>query len=189
MSVFFCFWVTRSALRILAWILSVACLSPALYLTAGTWGWGDVYWGNKFKAFCFLQVLEGTPLTSLDVVLTGSNACLFGKSIDDVKTIVQETDKVNFLIPLGEWLLIDNDVYLFYFNCYQSYRLRLVISFGLSSICSSFIVLICSVRDRRPHRLDGAGERAGRPARHEPDPRRDRLHSHLTSWLALFVCL
>ncbi|CAB3403993.1 unnamed protein product [Caenorhabditis bovis] len=53
-------------------------------------------YGNKIVK----KVFENTPMTSLNVVLVGSNALLFSKDLNGIKTITQECEKLNWLQPL-----------------------------------------------------------------------------------------
>ncbi|TKR82484.1 hypothetical protein L596_016204 [Steinernema carpocapsae] len=54
-------------------------------------------YGNKIMK----KVFEGTPLSTLDVMLVGSNCMLFSKDISALKTIVDETRRLNWIIPLA----------------------------------------------------------------------------------------
>ena len=58
-----------------------------------------VFEGNCFKTLNNVNL--GTPLSSLNVALVGSNAILTGKDLSALKTIVTETDKLNWIVPLG----------------------------------------------------------------------------------------
>uniref|UniRef100_A0A7E4VMH8 Large ribosomal subunit protein uL10m n=1 Tax=Panagrellus redivivus TaxID=6233 RepID=A0A7E4VMH8_PANRE len=51
---------------------------------------------NKLAA----KLFEKTPLDSLAPLWIGHNAFLFGKNVEDLKTIITATQKVNFLVPL-----------------------------------------------------------------------------------------
>lgn len=53
-------------------------------------------YGNKILK----KVFEKTPMSSLNTVLVGSNAILMAKDFSALKTILQETDKLNWLEPL-----------------------------------------------------------------------------------------
>ncbi|UMM16438.1 hypothetical protein L5515_013448 [Caenorhabditis briggsae] len=53
-------------------------------------------YGNKILK----KVFEKTPMSSLNNVLVGSNAILLAKDISSIKTILQETDKLNWVEPL-----------------------------------------------------------------------------------------
>ncbi|CAI5442096.1 unnamed protein product [Caenorhabditis angaria] len=61
-------------------------------------------YGNKILK----KVFEGTPMSSLDVVLVGSNAILLGKDLSAIKSIIQEADKLNWLEPLV--IMADNRI-------------------------------------------------------------------------------
>uniref|UniRef100_A0A8R1I4N5 Large ribosomal subunit protein uL10m n=1 Tax=Caenorhabditis japonica TaxID=281687 RepID=A0A8R1I4N5_CAEJA len=54
-------------------------------------------YGNKIMK----KVFENTPMSSLDTVFVGSNAILLAKDVSAIKTILQETDKLNWLEPLA----------------------------------------------------------------------------------------
>ncbi|EFO86281.1 hypothetical protein GCK72_005035 [Caenorhabditis remanei] len=53
-------------------------------------------YGNKILK----KVFEKTPMSSLNNVLVGSNALLLSKDISAIKSILQETDKLNWIEPL-----------------------------------------------------------------------------------------
>lgn len=55
-------------------------------------------YGNRIMK----KVFEGTPLQSLnDTILVATNCQLFGKDISDMKTIIQECEKIDWLIPIA----------------------------------------------------------------------------------------
>ncbi|KAK0395153.1 hypothetical protein QR680_001142 [Steinernema hermaphroditum] len=54
-------------------------------------------YGNRIMR----KVFEDTPLSTLDVTLTGSNCFLFAKDISAIKTIIDETNKLNWIIPMA----------------------------------------------------------------------------------------
>ncbi|CAD6198199.1 unnamed protein product [Caenorhabditis auriculariae] len=53
-------------------------------------------YGNKILK----QVFTKTPISALDVTFIGTNAILLAKDHSAIKTIVQETDKLNWIVPL-----------------------------------------------------------------------------------------
>ncbi|CAL2031600.1 unnamed protein product [Caenorhabditis brenneri] len=61
-------------------------------------------YGNKILK----KVFEKTPMSSLNTVLVGSNAILMAKDFAALKTILQETDKLNWLEPLV--IMADNRI-------------------------------------------------------------------------------
>uniref|UniRef100_A0A1I7UDI6 Large ribosomal subunit protein uL10m n=1 Tax=Caenorhabditis tropicalis TaxID=1561998 RepID=A0A1I7UDI6_9PELO len=61
-------------------------------------------YGNKILK----KVLENTPMSSLDSVLVGNNAILLAKDVSSLKTILQETDKLNWIEPLI--LMVDSRI-------------------------------------------------------------------------------
>uniref|UniRef100_A0A1I7YRH4 Large ribosomal subunit protein uL10m n=1 Tax=Steinernema glaseri TaxID=37863 RepID=A0A1I7YRH4_9BILA len=54
-------------------------------------------YGNRIMR----KVFEGTPLSTLDATLIGSNCFLFAKDVSGIKTIVDETNRLNWIIPLA----------------------------------------------------------------------------------------
>uniref|UniRef100_A0A1I7X236 Large ribosomal subunit protein uL10m n=1 Tax=Heterorhabditis bacteriophora TaxID=37862 RepID=A0A1I7X236_HETBA len=54
----------------------------------------------KNQLIFYLNIFLETPISSLNVTLIGSNAFLFGKELTAIKTIVTETDKLNWIVPL-----------------------------------------------------------------------------------------
>ncbi|CAI4224147.1 unnamed protein product [Auanema sp. JU1783] len=54
-------------------------------------------YGNKVLK----KVFEGTAVQSLEPLLVGSNALLFGKDLKSLKSLIVETDKLNWLTPLA----------------------------------------------------------------------------------------
>ncbi|KJH47893.1 hypothetical protein DICVIV_06021 [Dictyocaulus viviparus] len=53
-------------------------------------------YGNRIMR----KVFEGTPLTAVNNVLVGYNAFLFGKDLQALKTIKDESEKLSWIVPL-----------------------------------------------------------------------------------------
>ncbi|CAA88857.1 Large ribosomal subunit protein uL10m [Caenorhabditis elegans] len=53
-------------------------------------------YGNKILK----KIFDKTPMSSLNTVLVGNNAILLAKDISAIKSILQETDKLNWIEPL-----------------------------------------------------------------------------------------
>lgn len=60
------------------------------------------------------KLFENTSFNTLEPLWCAQNVFLFGKDIDVIKSIIVQTKKTNFLIPLGKFLLAFLKLY-FYF--------------------------------------------------------------------------
>ncbi|WKX95066.1 hypothetical protein Q1695_011931 [Nippostrongylus brasiliensis] len=59
--------------------------------------------GLEFRSYgnrIMRKVFEGTPISALNPVIVECNGFLFGKDISALKTITEETEKINWLYPL-----------------------------------------------------------------------------------------
>ncbi|OZC07853.1 hypothetical protein X798_05163, partial [Onchocerca flexuosa] len=60
-------------------------------------------YGNRIMK----KVFEGTPLQPLnDTIFVATNCLLFGKNISAIKAIITECEKIDWLIPIGDFFFL-----------------------------------------------------------------------------------
>ncbi|CAJ0940978.1 unnamed protein product, partial [Mesorhabditis belari] len=88
-------WMQKEQFRVLAVCQLLPVQGRTLWFTKNQWRLKGVEYKN-YGGKIMRKVFEGTPMDSTDVLFTGYTACLFGRDFATLKTIMSETNKVNW---------------------------------------------------------------------------------------------
>ncbi|VDM57960.1 unnamed protein product [Angiostrongylus costaricensis] len=92
-------WMVSEEFRVVAFCQFLPVLARTVWLTRNQLrlkGLEFRSYGNRIMR----KVFEGTPLSALNPVLVDTNAMLFGKDLQALKTIKDETEKISWIVPL-----------------------------------------------------------------------------------------